>query len=377
MIFSFTELFNYFSGLLGMIIILIILARMKGRAEVKLGLVSTILVSSVIIILGALMYSGKAAGLPFLIRTDSPVHYLFGPACLLYTYSTFNPDFRFRWYHLLHLAPFFINIVEFTPFYLKSNAEKLAYYQGFLESGSVFMPLHFSLKTVSVLLYLLIQIYFFRKLKPKDKKERERKGYLLSWFRIFFTGQVVLGLGLILSWFEKFHSVTDPYFFAMMVLGIYLYAVTITLLLYPKILYGIDEKPKGSDKKYFRSKLSEEEKEYILDRLKTYLNGKQKPYLDPKITLHKISGELRITSNNLSQVINEKTGLNFNDYINSYRINESKNLLRSNDFKILTIDAIAKMSGFNSKSAFYSAFRKQTGLTPGEFLIRNNLSAKA
>lgn len=368
MIFSITELFNYFAGLLGLVITFIILARMRGKTAVKLGLVSTILVSSVIVILGALMYSGKAAGFPFLIRTDSPVHYLFGPACLLYTYSTFHPDFRFRWYHLFHLAPFIINVVEFTPFYLGSNADKLEYYYKFLERGSVAMPLHFSLKTASVILYLVIQVYYFLKYRPKERKERARKRYLLSWFRIFFTGQAILGLGLILSWVEEFHNITDPYFIAMAVLSVYLFSVTIALLYYPQILYGLYRDKSGRDKKYSRSRLSAEEKDLILEHLTAYLNESSKPFLDPRLTLRKMSVQLGIPSTKISQVINEKAGLNFNDFINSFRIEESKKLLLSDEFEKLTIDAIARMAGFNSRSAFYSAFRKHTGLTPREYL---------
>jgi AraC-like DNA-binding protein/uncharacterized membrane protein YsdA (DUF1294 family) len=322
------------------------------------------------------MYSGKAASMPFLIRIDSPVHYLFGPACLLYTYSTFKPEFKLRWYHLLHLLPFFVNVVEFTPFYLSSNTEKLEYYYVFLDRGSVAMPLHFSLKTVSVVAYLLAQIYYFLKYRPTDKKDSDRKGYLISWFRIFFTGQAILGLGLVLGRLESLHKITDPYFFAMTVLSAYLFSVTIAMLIYPQILYGLYRDKTGSDKKYSRSRLSAEEKDSILEQLKTYLSNRPEPYLDPKLTLLKVSNYLQVSSTSLSQVINEKTGLNFNDYINSFRIEESKKLLESGQYEKLTIDAIARMAGFNSRSAFYNAFRKHTGLTPREYLNNPGEPAK-
>ena len=374
--YSFIELLNYFSGFLGLLITMVILLRMDGKTFIKIGLASTILVSSITVLLGALMYSGKAASIPFLIRIDSPVHYLFGPACLLYTYSTFNPEFKLRWFHLFHLIPFFVNLVEFTPFYLSSNTEKLEYYYVFLDRGSVAMPLHFSLKTVSVVAYLLAQIYYYLKYRPTDKKDRGRKGYLISWFRIFFTGQAILGIGLILGWFESFHKITDPYFFAMAVLSVYLYSVTIALLIYPQILYGLYRDKTGSDKKYSRSRLSAEEKDLILERLTAYLNESSKPFLDPILTLRKMSVHLGIPSTNISQVINEKAGLNFNDFINSFRIEESKKLLLSDDFEKLTIDAIAKMAGFNSRSAFYSAFRKHAGLTPREYLNSPDEPAK-
>lgn len=59
---------------------------------------------------------------------------------------------------------------------------------------------------------------------------------------------------------------------------------------------------------------------------------------------------------------------NFNDFINAYRIEETISILTSSSLSKLTIEAIALKAGFNSKSTFYSAFKKQTGKTPKEFL---------
>jgi AraC-like DNA-binding protein len=69
----------------------------------------------------------------------------------------------------------------------------------------------------------------------------------------------------------------------------------------------------------------------------------------------------------LSQVINESFNQNFYDYINTYRIEESKRLLQNPESEKYKIISIAYDSGFSTKSAFYNAFRKNTGITPGEY----------
>jgi ligand-binding sensor domain-containing protein/AraC-like DNA-binding protein len=92
-----------------------------------------------------------------------------------------------------------------------------------------------------------------------------------------------------------------------------------------------------------------------------------KLYLDPDLTLAKLAESAAIPAKHLSQIINERYELNFNDFINRQRVEEAKRKLvdpAAREFKLLRI---AFESGFNSKSVFNSAFRKNTGLSPSEF----------
>jgi AraC-like DNA-binding protein len=92
----------------------------------------------------------------------------------------------------------------------------------------------------------------------------------------------------------------------------------------------------------------------------------EKPYRNPEITLSKLSELLSIPSYHLSQIINDKKNMNFNEFINSYRINEAIEILNRNNSPKNTMD-IAFSVGFNSKSAFYAAFKKHTHMTPTKF----------
>lgn len=98
---------------------------------------------------------------------------------------------------------------------------------------------------------------------------------------------------------------------------------------------------------------------YIIGKL-DILMKEDKIYLDETLTLKIIAEKLDITQHQLSEILNDRLGQSFTEYINISRIEESKQLLLSK--KEASILEIAYESGFNSKSSFYNAFKKFAGL---------------
>ncbi|WP_052503463.1 helix-turn-helix domain-containing protein [Lacinutrix sp. Hel_I_90] len=98
-----------------------------------------------------------------------------------------------------------------------------------------------------------------------------------------------------------------------------------------------------------------------------YLMEKEKIYHNPDIKLITVSEKIQISTNYLSQIINTLSGHNFSDFVNAYRIDEVKSKLTDSDFLGYPMLSIGLESGFNSKSAFYNAFKKHTGMTPTAF----------
>ena len=94
-------------------------------------------------------------------------------------------------------------------------------------------------------------------------------------------------------------------------------------------------------------------------------------YLSKDLSLKSLATILGIGQNALSKTINSTSGMNFNDFVNQKRVNEAKKRLLSKDFEHLTIEAIGNSVGFNSKSAFYAAFKKNTNSSPSAFLKEN------
>jgi AraC-like DNA-binding protein len=94
----------------------------------------------------------------------------------------------------------------------------------------------------------------------------------------------------------------------------------------------------------------------------------RKPYLDPELTIEKLSEETRIKKLLLSQTLNKGFNKNFFTFIKEYRIRHVEIELKNSGNHERTIMDIAYMSGFNSKTGFNRAFKEVTGKTPTEYL---------
>jgi len=97
---------------------------------------------------------------------------------------------------------------------------------------------------------------------------------------------------------------------------------------------------------------------------------KNELYKDHNISLGKLAKSLSMTPHIVSQVINEQFSCNFNDFINSYRVEEAKKMLSDPALKNITVASISYDCGFNTLSAFNTAFKKFAGLTPSQYRNR-------
>jgi AraC-like DNA-binding protein len=118
--------------------------------------------------------------------------------------------------------------------------------------------------------------------------------------------------------------------------------------------------------KYEKSSLTPEMAEAQFRRLVTAMEA-DKLYMDKDISLSSLAQRLGIPIHHLSQIINERTGSNFYDYINAQRIGEAKRRLLDSKMSNRSIASIAFDAGFNSLSAFNVAFKKFEKSTPSQF----------
>jgi len=121
--------------------------------------------------------------------------------------------------------------------------------------------------------------------------------------------------------------------------------------------------------KYEKSNLTEEEATRYLKTLIEFMKL-EKPYLDSDLTVTGLANKVNIPAKALSQVINEKLGKNYNDFINQYRLETARDLLLTTSEQEWSMIDIAFEAGFNSKSSFNTLFKKHFGVKPSEFRRR-------
>lgn len=115
--------------------------------------------------------------------------------------------------------------------------------------------------------------------------------------------------------------------------------------------------------KYKTSALTEENLKHIADKLENTMQQEQL-YLNAALSLPLLAKSINTSPNYISQTLNERLNVNFFDYVNGYRVKHAKNELTNSNKTVLDI---AMDAGFNSKSAFYTAFKKYTGKTPVQY----------
>lgn len=148
----------------------------------------------------------------------------------------------------------------------------------------------------------------------------------------------------------------------------YLVLLLFFFLRYPRyFLYIREDAASAQNGRYARSRIAGLNTGEIMERLFAFMN-EERVYRDSELSLGDLAWRLDIEPHQLSELLNALLGMAFLDFVNSYRVEEAKSILRNDgDRKVLDI---ALDIGFNSQSAFYNAFKKITGTTPADFRRR-------
>lgn len=195
-------------------------------------------------------------------------------------------------------------------------------------------------------------------------------------FLLFITIIITVAYELFNAFIYKMHQ-----HLVMDLLFLFIVYSTLYYVLRQKEIYPVNKKQREelllieseADKEQSeRKKLIPDHEFEDLKQKLMYSMEKEKPYLDGDLNLLKLSDLIQINAHQLSYLLNTGFNENFFHFVNKYRVEYAKELLLDDSQKKLSMVGIAFESGFNSKTAFNTIFKKMTEMTPSEFKKNNS-----
>ncbi|HPS88153.1 MAG TPA: helix-turn-helix domain-containing protein [Spirochaetota bacterium] len=330
--------------------------KMKKRENYNLFLLFTLL--GIILLQFHSMATSAVIAHPEYIAFHPTVLFIFCPILYYAYYIVSFPDAGVPKMYALYFIPALISAAADTYLFVFRNSPSGDLGRMFLGGENPADVILF--KTFAVAAIGQILIYHFRLIKilVPSLKGNGGKNIIFITITISFlsaTSSATVIPGYILG--DENYIRFSALFIAVCVIITYLTGVR-----YPGFLQMLSLKVKRGI--YSRSLLKGLDVDRLMLELEKLMTEKN-IYRDETINLADTAISLGITHHQLSQLLNERLSMNFNTYINSYRIEEAKKLLIANPDR--TVLTIAYEVGFNSKSSFYESFTKITGITPVEY----------
>ncbi len=342
----------------------------------------------------ALQGEGMYSQFPHLLKVFSSFLLLLFPLLYLQVKYLISKHNHFQVSDLWNFAPWLLMVILNLDFYISSADEKLILIQNTTLYYQIIGFVNEEIIAIQGVVYSILALRLLTKYKQKikdytsniDKQVLKFQyiGILLSLFA-WLIGIV----GIHLSYFN-IEMQFDIFIFVYLTLVLIIYVISFSALKSPEI-YKLDESQINSafinnldiklatnGNSIGKITIVETEKKNkqlsevlisddINDKLINFIS-KEKPYLNPELSLQELADKIDVKRHHLSNVINQKHNKNFYEFINQYRIEEVKVLMSNPKNKNYKLISLAYDSGFNSKASFNRIFKQMTKMTPSQFI---------
>jgi AraC-like DNA-binding protein len=320
--------------------------------------------------------TGKEVRYKELTAFNELSRFLIAPALFLSVKHFTSPDKSLKAPDYLHFIPFLLFLIYMSPYLLipEYNLNSgTSYLPGFVKTWWPFLlPAFLKLQ---LLAYWIGALYHLgRHQKSIRLVNAAVIGIDLKWLQYLLYGIALM----LLMWIAK------PLFISKRMVmycpAVYLIGVLITgyFLIAQKEVYPFEQPELEAISEIIRpenagiktGRLSEEKLDHYKIQL-SQLMSSEKPYLNSQLSLPDLAKVVGLTTHDLSFVLNEGFGMSFFSFVNSCRVAEAKRLILAGKHRQFNILGIAYCAGFNSKTTFNTAFKKETGLSPTQFILNS------
>ncbi|WP_442265844.1 helix-turn-helix domain-containing protein [Tenacibaculum sp. ZS6-P6] len=294
-----------------------------------------------------------------------------GPALYFYTKCISDHKFKFKRSNFLHFLPLVLEFIFYRTSFYRIGSDGL-----YLNELPTYSYVYLTQQWLGV---FSIFVYSFISLRILIKHQKQLKEYYskienisLKWLQtpiiIYVSYQI---LWRIISDTDRF--VFDSYYREYYFLPNFVILAVINCWIgfkgyiqKERDLVNLKSLPlKIKEQSYEKDTI--EKDTIFLSKINTLMDT-QKPYLNQELNLSMLSELLEMKPKQVSLKINQNFSKNFYDFVNSYRVKEFQERVKSNNNQKLSLLGLAYDCGFNSKSTFNSVFKKQTKLTPTQYI---------
>ena len=327
----------------------------SGRNKKNYPIAFLILAFSIILFQYVLYWTKYENVFPYLVLIPQVCYYTTGPLLYLYFLNLYKRTLRYNYF--LH---FFVAMVALIPNiviwlkYMEAVTWDIPFL--FVVRGHWLIAAHMSIYT-----FLIIRLIFGNKDQNTefDKVRSKWSKVLISLYAIFILSYISY---YVLVRFSFFSSEWDYMISIMMSVSIY--TIGYFIIKQPSIFDGelfanLFLPIKNKTESLEMSMLNE-----FYENITNYMETK-KPYIDNELRLVNLADQIGFSTHLLSKIINKKSGKNFNNFVNDYRLIEAEKLISENS--TARIKSIYFDVGFNNKATFYKAFRSKHNCTPLEY----------
>ncbi|MES3021200.1 MAG: helix-turn-helix transcriptional regulator [Pseudomonadota bacterium] len=288
---------------------------------------------------------------------------LIGPLLLLYLRNILD-DAPFTGRSWRHFAPFALALLAWTPYYLQSAEAKLAIMQSQTRVPPYIIAFAL-LKAVHLGAYLIASYRLVARARRAHPEEKLFQG-LHRLTLLLGLGIAIDALIFVLENIYPAFPVSSDTFGALVMIG-FVYGLAHLAMRMPLDYRPAPlPEPEPARPSYAASQLTPDDSARYLRELSTCMEVEH-AYRDGELSLEALASRIGMSSHEMSQLVNQSCGMNFQEYLNSFRVSELKTAMRDPQLAGASILDLGLAAGFNSKSSLNRAFKKHAGMTPSEF----------
>jgi len=382
---------------------ILIFKRDKKLAEYKFLYTSLFFYNFCVAIYFIWFEAGFIMEVPQLLRSISPLMYLCAPFFYFFFRNSLLGSTGLKKRDWIHFLPALIHLLDLVPFYFESAEVKSAFAVNIasdhskinFEAGG-FLPIqfHYLFRIFLQTGYFAYSVYLVYKVRPETFVIMQGKwqiddlmiilvniGWMVLFQFVYAFLEVLIYLGAI-DWSLEIKSLR--WISLLGLLGLNLFAnFRVGFLNDP-----IEEKeaklaqehdlesqiPNPIEQPEKNILLSKDQPDVLSPKEITFIKSEiiskmeeEQIFTETGMTLNHLAIRINISPKLVSWVINREFDKNFNEFLNQYRIAYAISKIEEGYLDDFTLEGLGEISGFNSRTTFFNAFKKAMGCSPSEY----------